>query len=259
MQIKKYFAENFSICEAITTSQIDETYRVRHAVYCDEFEYLSKHTDGKESDEYDSQSFHCLVGDLSSKSHIGCMRLIQGSADSNNGTLPVFRQCAEAFDKRLFNVNDYEPGQLGEVSRLAVINSHRMRNADRRKPSAPEPSQSEQRAKKNRRQHSVVPLSLFLGGMVLFKKMEAEIVVAMMEPSLGRMLRMSGIMFEPVGQIVDYHGPRAPFILRKELMFRELSDDMMELFEHVDREMKASAAAEQDQNIGFEKLLRAVR
>ena len=134
-----------------------------------------------------------------------------------------------------------------------------MRNADRRKPVPSEPGQPEQRTRKNRRQHSVVPLSLFLGGMVLFKKMDAEIVVAMMEPSLGRMLRMSGICFEPVGKIVDYHGPRAPFILRKSLMFKELSEDMLGLFEHVEREMSSSAAADQDQDVGFEKLLRVSR
>ncbi len=259
MQIKKYFADHFSICEALTPAQIDETFRVRHAVYCDEFEYLSKHSDGRERDAYDSQSYHCLVRDQVSKNHIGCMRLIQARQSLNDGTLPVFSQCAEAFDKRLFDFTQYEPHQLGEVSRLAVINSHRMRNADRRKPVPSEPGQPEQRTRKNRRQHSVVPLSLFLGGMVLFKKMDAEIVVAMMEPSLGRMLRMSGICFEPVGKIVDYHGPRAPFILRKSLMFKELSEDMLGLFEHVEREMSSSAAADQDQDVGFEKLLRVSR
>lgn len=259
MQIKKYFADHFSICEALTPAQINETYEVRHSVYCDEFEYLAKHANGRESDAYDAQSYHCLVRDQATSGHVGCMRLIQARKQFNQGTLPVFSQCGEAFDKRLFDYTQYEPHQLGEVSRLAVINSHRMRNADRRKQPNPEAAQPEQRSRKNRRQHSVVPLSLFLGGMVLFKKMDAEIVVAMMEPSLGRMLRMSGICFEPVGKIVDYHGPRAPFILRKSMMFRELSDDMLELFEHVEREMMASAAANQDENIGYEKMFKAVK
>ena len=133
MQIKKYFADHFRICEAITTEQKNETYRVRHKVYCEEFAYEPLAPDGLEKDQFDIQSYHCLVEDVEGGHHIGSMRLIQGDERYHGGSLPVFSQCAEAFDKRLFNVDDYAPHQLGEVSRLAVVNSHRMRNADRRK------------------------------------------------------------------------------------------------------------------------------
>jgi len=239
MQIKKYFADHFTICEALSSQQKDESYRIRHNVYCEEFAYEPRRLDSRETDEYDEQSLHCLVRDKESQEYIACMRFVQAVEGINGSTIPSFEKFPHAFDTSIFDIRDYAPEQLSEVSRLAVVNTHRMRNSDRRRDATAgkQSGEPEQRSRNQRRQHSVVPLSLFLAARFFGDKTGAEIAVAMMEPSLGRMLRMSGILVEPVGKIVDYHGPRAPFVMFKSKVFSELSDDMLELLEHVNADL----------------------
>lgn len=239
MQITKYFAGHFSIFQARSDSHIHECFRIRHKVYCEEFRYEPQRSSGLESDSYDAQSFHCLVKEKHSNQFIGCIRFIQGQEGLNGGKLPIFESCEQALDLQQFDYTKYAPNQIGEVSRLSVLSSHRMRNADRRSKAQNDAEGGLPERHADRRLLSVVPLSLFIAGMVIGKnKRDVDVGIAMMEPSLGRMLRMAGLPFEPVGTIIDYHGPRAPFIIRREKMFKDLSDDMFELYEHVESQLK---------------------
>jgi N-acyl amino acid synthase of PEP-CTERM/exosortase system len=60
---------------------------------------------------------------------------------------------------------------------------------------------------------------------------------AMMEPRLTRMLRRFGIYFKQIGNVVDYHGFRGPFLIERKDILPNLSSDVFELFKTIDRQL----------------------
>ncbi len=100
-------------------------YQIRYQVYCREtqFEDPEEFTDGKETDCHDGHSVHFAVRNPASSSWIAAMRLVS----AGDGRLPLERACNLEPVPR-------DPGERAscvELSRLCVLESHRIHNRDR--------------------------------------------------------------------------------------------------------------------------------
>ena len=60
---------------------------------------------------------------------------------------------------------------------------------------------------------------------------DLDLAFAMMEPRLARMLTWFGVNFTQIGEMVDYHGFRGPFLLRREQVLPDLKPDIREFFD----------------------------
>ena len=55
------FRQLFGLTVALDDATLDEVFRVRHEVYCRDLGWEPVRDDGRESDEFDRHSFHCLL------------------------------------------------------------------------------------------------------------------------------------------------------------------------------------------------------
>ena len=162
-----------------TEEDLEHVYRLRYHIYCFEkgFEPKEKYPDGIEMDEYDVYSIHFIA-----KVHdeaVGTARLIL----NNPLGFPAEKYCKA--DITAFGV---KKEQTVEISRFAVSNIFvRALQFDRTK----------------------ILIGLFREVYQETKQLGIENLCAAMGKGLQRLLCRYGIVFSPLGPIVDYHGPRA--------------------------------------------------
>ncbi len=235
MTPKEHYGKTFHLKAANTTEEKETSFNIRYQVYCQEFNYeqLPEGTAERETDEYDEQSQHCLLIHNASQRPIGCARLVTLDSNASMTELPFWKYCRHAIDTTLFNPSNFAHHQLVEFSRVAIIEQFR-----RREKNAEHTGIDQQNIQQERRLSNfpVLPVSLFLATLAMFLDTGAEYGVAMMEPKLVRLLRKSGIFFEQVGQVVDYHGKRAPFIIHRNDVRRHFSAEVLALFDEIHRQ-----------------------
>jgi len=227
--IAKAFNDYFEIVFADTPELREEVFRIRYQVYCQELQYepASEHVDGMERDAYDARSQHCLLLHRSSGRYAGCIRLVMPDPGDRSEKLPFETICADALYPDLVEPIFAKRHLLGEYSRLAVPEEFRRRKEDKGHPlgniDMPATNRFEQR------QFAHIPLGLYLAGAAIGVRMGLDGVVAMMEPRLARHLRRFGMIYEQIGDVVDYHGPRAPFYCNRETLFKHLDSEMKKM------------------------------
>ena len=55
------FSQMFELIPALDDAALEQVYRIRHDVYCRDLGWEPVRADGRESDEYDAHSYHCLL------------------------------------------------------------------------------------------------------------------------------------------------------------------------------------------------------
>jgi len=143
---------------------LDEIYRLRYKVYCDEwgFEKPEDHPDGIEIDDYDKHSAHFAAFWEDGGSMIGTVRLIRSSESG----FPLFRHCTVDADLSFLRED-----AMGEISRLAISKELRRRRPDRALYDEDagigrgRNTSCSPRTKKKRERDRLGPLSLPLQGM----------------------------------------------------------------------------------------------
>lgn len=126
------YKQYFNVSYATTKEQCMHAYHIRYQVYCKEFKYEREEdcSDQLEQDEYDDQSFHCLLIHKPSKTAVGCVRLIRPSPKGQISLLPFEHCCQGAVDKQKMDISRLERSSFGEISRLAVLPAFRRRKSD---------------------------------------------------------------------------------------------------------------------------------
>ena len=59
-----------------------------------------------------------------------------------------------------------------------------------------------------------------------------------MEPKLARSLRMLGIEFNQLGQVIEYHGKRAAYRLSPEEFFHQISPSLHRFYRKIMKELE---------------------
>jgi len=224
------FRRFFSVDVASRPEQVADVFGIRYRVYCDEFGYESKEEfpDQQEHDEFDHRSLHCLITHKSSGLPAGCTRLVLCKPGE---LLPVEKFCRSALDDNSAGVLEQNRAIACEVSRLAVDGRFRRRagEGDTRFGRV----ESLDFTAREVRTFSLIAVAAYLSACALTALTDRTLVYAMMEPFLPRLLRRSGILFEPAGEEINYHGLRAPYMARTRDVVTAMHPDLKELYDAI--------------------------
>ena len=237
------YHEFFQLIPANTDERREEVFRIRYEVYCEElgWEPASDHPDGLESDEYDQWSTHCLLLHKPSGGYAGCVRLVHAHSDRSRPGIPLEEHCRAALDESLLNIDSLPRERFGEISRLAIRPQFRRRPGEKESP-AGVGKEAFQLTPSERRRFPHIALGLYLGAASIGLGEGLESVFAMMEPRLARHLRMTGIRFRQVGEVIEYHGPRAPFHIDRAGLLGRLRPELRELLEAIQSDLSLSGS-----------------
>lgn len=200
------FDQYFEVVPADTPELLDQVFRLRHKVYCVEnpFEDPTQHLDGRERDQYDDHAVHAALIFRGTSQVMGCVRLILPDRDSQALGLPV----ADLLDEESLKVlNSLPVDRTAEISRYAVSKDFRRRKGEERYADVGFPYLN---PKDERRIMPHITLGLMRGALQLCVANGITHFCAVMEPSLMRLVARFGLMFQPIGPTVEYHGRRQP-------------------------------------------------
>ena len=163
-------------------NELKEVYKLRYKVYCQEkkFESEGAYESQYEMDEYDDYSIHFIA--KVNEDIIGTARLIL----NNPIGFPVEKNC-----KLDMSIDKKRSEQTAEISRFAI---------------------SKQMINSAGYSRSGLMIGLISELYKESKILGIECFHAAMGKGLQRLLTNCGIMFIQNGPVVDYHGPRAPYI-----------------------------------------------
>lgn len=188
--------------------RMEELFRLRYQVYCVEcgFESKEEHADGLEFDDYDQYASHFCAVVVETGKIIGTVRIVLNSTLG----LPIDKHCVIDSEKLFYGDLD----KIGEVSRLAISKEFRRREIDKAIYAQSDVGRVDSRSFHKERR-------AFEGHIVagLYQCVYHESVVlglthwyAVMARGLCGLLRRWGITWIKVGEQVDYHGLRGPYM-----------------------------------------------
>ncbi|WP_282756071.1 PEP-CTERM/exosortase system-associated acyltransferase [Desulfuromonas thiophila] len=185
-----------------------DLYRLRYQVYCTEcgFERAEDHPGGLETDIYDPYSSHFCATVIETGSIVGAVRII---LDSPLG-FPIEKHCQLDPCRRY----DGDPKKIGEISRLAISKEFRRREIDRAIYSQREFNPAEVRQVHEQRRQFECLIVAGLYQCVYQESLTLGLThwYAVMVKGLCGLLRRWGIVWNQVGEQVEYHGLRVPYL-----------------------------------------------
>jgi N-acyl amino acid synthase of PEP-CTERM/exosortase system len=180
--------EEVSVEFADTPELRSELYKLRYQVYCVEHSFLTGQN-GIERDEYDDFSRHVVVRWRHTGEVVGTVRLVLPKDPAGGDDYPIQHVCDPALLRGL------PLATTGEVSRFALAKA-----------------QTSQMRSMSAASCSLLRLALIQGAIMLSAEAGHTHQLAVMEPTLVRLMRATGIHFVPLGPQVDYHGWRQPVV-----------------------------------------------
>jgi N-acyl-L-homoserine lactone synthetase len=169
---------------ADTRQKLLESYRLRYQVYCVERSFLTGQ-DGLETDGYDDFGHHAVLRLRNAAMVVGTVRLVLPKVPAGGDDFPIQHLC----DPML--LAGLPLATCGEVSRFALAKQSRNQS----------PSCS-----------AIMRLALMKGVVMMSAEARHTHWLAVMEPTLLRLLAATGIHMNPLGPVVDYHGLRQPTV-----------------------------------------------
>lgn len=236
-----HFQNYFDILLANTPELLEQVYRIRYQVYCQEFHYEREEDcpGGLEQDDYDQQSQHILVRHKSTNTSAGCVRIILPPIDDPDFMLPLEQHCGHSLNHAIHHPRKVSRANLVEISRLAVHPSFRRRRDEFKSPTGatlPDDADSEHRT------FPLISLVLVIGAMALTDLLQRQHWFVMMEPRLARLLRVSGFPFEQVGELMDYHGQRAAYHLTVADCLHSWNSQTLGMYHFIHEDLQKRAA-----------------
>ena len=196
------FRRYLAVVRAHTEEELDSVFRLRFQVYCLErgFEDATEYPDGRERDGDDARSLHSLLLDRATGSAVGTVRLI---LPYGGGDLPVFRLIGSR--------ERYRAGlpleTTAEVSRFAVAKTFRRQIENGWRPG---PGSAAVAGCGREPAYQLLTAGLIRAIVTMSAVGGITHIVAMMEPTLLRLLGRLGVAFHPLGEPVEHHGRRQP-------------------------------------------------
>jgi N-acyl amino acid synthase of PEP-CTERM/exosortase system len=198
----------FTVIPADTPEYLDAAHALRYQVYCVEhpFEDPAQQVGERERDRYDAHSVHAVLIHKPSGNAVGCVRLILPEPGTGFSALPI-RDLLD--DEQRAYLDGFNPETTAEISRYAVSKMFRRREGEELYPDV---NFGALGANEARRLVPHMSLGLLRGVGKLAAAHGITTVTAAMAPALLRLLNRFGLVFEPLGPVVDYHGERQPCI-----------------------------------------------
>lgn len=237
--LSQHFSTYFNLVVADSPDLLEEVFRIRYQVYCEELQYepIDKFPDGMERDIYDERSIHCLLQHKPSGVFAGCVRLILADRTNPLSTFPFENICSQNLS---IDFNKQSRTQFCEVSRLAVRGEFRKRSGEKQVPEGLllDDRQLEE-LEQNKRRFPLIALSLYLFCTSVMVEFGLD-TFTLMEPRLARHLYRYGFPSIPISSIVNYHGRRGAFLITRTGILDHLNGDAQSLFEMIQKQVSLS-------------------
>lgn len=215
---RESFCERFRIDAAADDVLRDAVYRIRHEVYCEEMKYEPERPDRLETDAYDAHSVHCLLSTADAPhARVGCTRLILANPADADAPLPFERVCWATLDRSIIDPAKLPRERIGEVSRLAVRKSYRVRKGERR--CAPQLHESDLGAKDHPR-FLFITVGLYLGAISLAAHNGIDVLFVLTEPRLANHFSRLGVDIRQIGGPILHRGTRVPSVIDVQSVIR---------------------------------------
>jgi N-acyl amino acid synthase of PEP-CTERM/exosortase system len=223
------FDQLFQLTLALEDASLEEVFRIRHDVYCRDLAWEPIRADGREVDEFDRHSVHCLLSKRGTGEAVGCTRLILARPDEPGHRLPFEESCRDVLDLSVADPQRMPRTSLGEVSRLAVLRGFRRRKGEDDVPASMSEDDFATQGPEDR--FPFVPVSLYLGIAAVARQLEIEHLFVLTEPRLARHFARIGFDIRPVGGSIEHHGTRIPSLLSSSKLVRELRPMLRPLYQ----------------------------
>jgi N-acyl-L-homoserine lactone synthetase len=176
--------EELSVEIVRSPEQLLEAQRLRFRVYCEERGF-EPGTNGLEQDAFDPVSRHVLVRGRDTGTVLGTVRIVLSNTASGLNGFPMRQACEP------WVLSPLPIASTGEISRFALTRD---------------------RAGISPAAAALMRLCLIRGLVQLSAETELTHWCAIMERTLLRLLRATGIHFVAVGPTVEHHGTRQPAV-----------------------------------------------
>ncbi len=235
--------------------EIKEIYRLRYKVYCEEWSYEKpeNHVNRIVTDVYDKSAMHFVVQDSTQKI-VGAIRLIVNSKEG----FPIEKNC-----QLNIKPDELPREKLAEISRLVIHRDYRRRTEDkyiygpdeerriigsfytynysnsdnkyynRRFEDRYRYKYGMQRANQSpaeRRKRHELLISLYKAVYRESKQRQLTHLYVAMTKGIMIILNKFGFTFQAIGDPVDYHGIRTPYLGEIEKIEQEMSSKNPELY-----------------------------
>lgn len=235
--IAKHFSTYFDPQLASHQNLRQESFKIRHQVYCDELSFEPLQDSGMETDEFDPQSLICVIQHRVSQTYAGTVRIVCSNSDEE--LLPLEKYCEWSISEENIKPKDFPRNKICEISRLAVPASFRRRTSDQHKGAATGVIDEINFSEKELRCFPFIAVGLYLSAAAIVVAKGIDHCFVMMEPRLARSMKMVGIEFTQIGPVVEYHGKRAPYYIDPHQMIAGLRPGFRALFEHIHKDLKS--------------------
>ncbi len=206
--ITTQFDQTFETQLAMNTKAKKAAYAIRHAVFCNEFNWEPKNAFQQEIDEFDQYSWHCLLKHRGVRKYTGCIRLVIRALNNPHQILPVEKYCLNGKNHQLINRILCSGGRVGEISRLAILPEYRRKRLGTGSSTHLDPA--------NKCAVKLMPyisIGLYLSIIALASLLKLKGVVFLIEPGLCRRLREIGFSLTKVSEDIMHKGLRAIYYL----------------------------------------------
>ncbi len=205
------FDEYFEVITADTPELLEQAFRLRYAVLCTEarlpgFE-AARYPNGMETDGYDRHAHHLLLKHRPSGDFIGGARLIFPDPSDPEKLFPVEQHTQ--IDPALIDISKLSRQHIAEISRFILVGRYSRRREQRRR--SEKSAASEKREPLDRRHFPHPVLAIAVGIIRLCARQGITHWLSAMEPAMNRLLGHHELQLDPVGPLIDYHGPRRPY------------------------------------------------
>lgn len=226
------FSQLFELVPALDEAALDQVFRLRHDVYCRDLGWEPVRDSGRETDEFDRHSFHCLLRNRDTGEAVGCTRLIVARPEAPNHPLPFEVSCADVIDRGLVDPARVPRNAMGEVSRLAVVNTFRQRKGE--ETTAGSVTDDDFGARGSSTRFPFIPVSLYLGAAAIAQQIGIEHVFVLTEPRLASHFARIGFDIQIIGGSIEHRGVRVPSLLSSSKVVAGLRPMIRPLYEVIE-------------------------
>ncbi|HEY0722687.1 MAG TPA: PEP-CTERM/exosortase system-associated acyltransferase [Pyrinomonadaceae bacterium] len=203
------FKKYFEVVPALTPNLKDHVYRIRHRVYCEELKFEPVQPNGREVDEYDAHSLHCLLRNIHNGEFVGCVRLIKARPGDRDYPFPFEKSCKDSLDRIIIDPRRLPREAIGEVSRLAVVREYRKRKGE----AAHAIGTTDPFGDCKRPRFPYIPVGLYLGIIELSIRHGINTIFVLTEPRLAAHFSRLGVHVKQIGGPIEHRGLRIPSVM----------------------------------------------
>jgi len=233
------FNQLFALSPALDKESIDLVHRVRHDVYCRDLGWEPVREDGMEVDAYDRHSIHCLLRRRDTGEAVGCTRLILTRPEAPDAPLPFEDSCRDVIDRSVIDPAHLPRDTVGEVSRLAVMNTFRQRKGESNT-DGDAVSEDDFESRGSMPRFPFIPVSLYLGAAAIARHMGIEHVFVLTEPRLASHFTRIGFDIRSIGGTIEHRGTRMPSVLSSSKVVAGLRPLIKPLYEVIEESVEAA-------------------